>query len=489
MAGAFDREFTAPKETPTVPATGGAPGGLGGAKDMSGREVGNKFDSTFQRDRAYEKKLIAENPAFTQEYFDSRGGVNREGYYGDVPSYERLSSAEYKTTLRADGTVNTAAQAALYQQKRYNYYVSQGMTAAEAAGRASAGFGMYAITFKDAEGKPITPVDTNRGMGAGGTDLGGGTTGTGNITPSFAGLDENNEPVFAYGTEGQTMTAQQYSDRTDIMDTMRSKFKDLGLESLIPTIERLAMEGATESTITLALRESDAYKQRFAANEERKKAGLAVLDPATYLKVEDGYRQTLRAYGLTQFDNDAYVQQFIAKDVSPTELSNRVAAAVQRVQMASPEVVKTLTDYYKIPQGDLVAYILDPKQQYLNIDRKIAAAEIGVQASRQGLQSAAAVSESLAAQGVTAEQAQKAYSTIADILPNAEKLSAIYGGQAEAYGQTEAEQEVFNSLASAQRKRQKLTSLEVGAFSGQSGTSKGAFSSGYLNRQSSSGQF
>jgi hypothetical protein len=361
------------------------------------------------------------------------------------------------------------------------------MTAGEAAGRATAGFGMYSITFKDAEGKAVIPVNTNRDMPKSGVPS--GSTGSSDMGTSFAGLDENNEPIFTYGADGQPMTAQQYTERTDIMDSMRARFKDLGLESLIPTIERLAMEGATESTITLALRESDAYKQRFAANEDRKKAGLAVLDPATYLKVEDGYRQTLRAYGLTQFDNDAYVQQFIAKDVSPTELSNRVAAAVQRVQMASPEVMRTLTEYYKIPQGDLVAYILDPKQQYLNIDRKIAAAEIGTQASRQGLQSAAGVSESLAAAGVTAEQAQKAYSTIADILPNAEKLSAIYGGQAGAYGQTEAEQEVFNSLASAQRKRQKLTSLEVGAFSGQSGTSKGAFSSGYLNRQSSSGQF
>ena len=42
------------------------------------------------------------------------------------------------------------------------------------------------------------------------------------------------------------------------------------------------------------------------------------------------------------------------------------------------------------------------------------------------------------------------------------------------YGQTTAEQEVFNSLASAQRARQKLTSLEVAQFSGQSGLSKAA---------------
>jgi hypothetical protein len=438
--------------------------------------------NAFVRDTAYEAKLIAENPGFTQEYFDSRGGVNKQGYYGDVPSYARLTAEEYKSVTNKNGSIKTGAQAALYQQKAYAFYISQGMDPATAAGRASAGYGQYATTFKDAEGNTITPVSRQDDM------MTGGSTGTSDIR-TFAGFDTNNEPTFTYGTSNTAMTAEEYANRVDVMDTMRNKFKDYGLEALIPTIEQLAIEGATESTIFLTLRESDAYKQRFAANEDRKKAGLAVLDPKTYLAVEDGYRQTLRAYGLKQFDNDTYVRQFIANDVSPTELSNRVATAVQRVQNASPDVMNTLTSYYGIPQGDLVAYILDPKQQYLNIERQVSASEIGVQAARQGLQSNVAVSEALAAQGVTAAEAQRGYAAIADILPTAQKLSDIYSGQAQRYDQGTAEQETFNSLASAQRKRQKLTSLEIGSFSGQSGASKGAFSTGYLNRESSAGQF
>ena len=82
------------------------------------------------------------------------------------------------------------------------------------------------------------------------------------------------------------------------------------------------------------------------------------------------------------------------------------------------------------------------------------------------------VSEQLAAQGVTQAEAQKGYATIADILPTAEKLSDIYGTTLDGYGQSEAEQEVFNSLASAQRKRQKLTQREIAAFSGAAGTNK-----------------
>jgi hypothetical protein len=73
---------------------------------------------------------------------------------------------------------------------------------------------------------------------------------------------------------------------------------------------------------------------------------------------------------------------------------------------------------------------------------------------------------------VTQAEAQRGYATIADILPTAEKLSDIYGTTLDAYGQSEAEQEVFNSLASAQRKRQRLTAREVASFSGRSGASR-----------------
>ena len=477
MAGAFDRDVVtpAPKETPVVKTdSSSAPGSLGGARDMSGTVVGNKFDSTFVRDLAKEKEMV-DSGVLTQEYIDARGGLDANYYYGDVPSYSRLSSAEYRTVTNPDGTINTAAQAALYQQKAYAFYISQGMEPSEAAYKASSGFGDYALTtFKDAQGNIVTPKNPDAER-----------YGVGNPTEvkTFAGFDTNNEPVFTFGSSGSAMTSEQYSERTNVMDTMRAKFKDYGLEALIPTIEKLAMEGATESTISLALRESDAYKTRFAANEDRKKAGLAVLDPKTYLSVEDSYRQTLRAYGLSQFDNDNYVRQFIANDLSPTELANRVATAVERVQNADPAILRTLQDYYGIGSSDLVSYTLDPDKNFQKIQRQVAAAEIGATARMQGVQTSAGVSEALAAQGVTQEQAQKGYAAVASVLPTAEKLSDIYGNQVERYGQTEAEQETFNSLASAQRKRQKLTSLEISAFSGQSGTSRAGLSS------KTSGQF
>jgi hypothetical protein len=292
---------------------------------------------------------------------------------------------------------------------------------------------------------------------------------TGNTVLPFAGQTQAD---IAAKLAADRALEQKMADRIATSQMLNDRFTKYNLASLAPKIKELAINGANEATIMLELQETEEYKQRFKANQDRIKKGLAVLDPGTYLRVEDGYRQVLREYGLKQFDTDDYVSKFIANDMSPTEFSNRIVTAVQRVQNADPAISKQLRDYYGIGQADLLAYVLDPEQQFKKIERQVAASEIGVAAGRQGLTAGVSVAEQLAAQGVSQAEAQKGYATIADILPTAEKLSDIYGTTLDGYGQTEAEQEVFNSLASAQRKRQKLTQREIASFSGASGTNR-----------------
>jgi hypothetical protein len=271
-----------------------------------------------------------------------------------------------------------------------------------------------------------------------------------------------------------TKAAEKLAERQSAFDLLRSEMDALGLAALVEPLRGLIQKDVGAAEFAIQLRQSEAYKARFAANEGRLKKGLRVLTPGEYLRVEDAYRQTLRTYGLKQFDNDQYVRQFIENDISAAELSDRVSTAVQRVQNADPAISRTLRDYYGIGQTDLVAYVLDPNQQLQKIQRQVAAAEIGTAARIQGLEAGVTVSEQLAAQGISQAQAQKGYATIADILPTSEKLSQIYGTTLEGYGQVEAEQEVFNTLASAQRKRQRLIGREVAEFSGQAGVGRGS---------------
>jgi hypothetical protein len=293
------------------------------------------------------------------------------------------------------------------------------------------------------------------------------------FTGTFAGTVYENG-VKKVTTTTVTATNTLTSTQQDVMSIVLDRLNRYNLGSLAPLIKKLAIEGASEATIMLRLQDEPLYQERFKANQQRIKKGISVLTPSEYLNLEDSYRQILRAYGLNQFDNDAYVSQFISNDVSPAELSNRVVTAVQRVRNADPAVSSMLKNYYGIGQNDLVAYVLDPNQQFQKIERQVAASEIGVAAGRQGINIGVPVAEQLAAQGITQAEAQRGYATIADILPTAEKLSDIYGTTLDRYGLAEGEQEVFNQLASAQRKRQRLVSREVAEFSGQSGVGRGS---------------
>ena len=343
-----------------------------------------------------------------------------------------------------------------------------------AYGEGVTGFSTFGAPFtKDASGNYVG-FSPNRG-GTNATITGGTTTLPFTGTFSTTTLPyTGSTTTMGTTTTSATGLAGLTAERRGIFDVLSDRFSKYGLSSLVGKVRDLIINGATEDTITIQLQETPEYQRRFRANQDRIKKGLSVLTPAEYLNMEDAYRQILRSYGLNQFDTDDYVSQFISNDISAAELSNRVVNAVQRVRNADPAISQTLREFYGIGQNDLVAYVLDPNQQLPKIERQISAAEIGTAARRQGIQPGVAVAEQLAAQGVTQAEAQRGYATIADILPTAEKLSGIYGTTLDKYGLEEGEQEVFNTLASAQRKRQRLIGREAAEFSGQSGISRSA---------------
>jgi hypothetical protein len=266
--------------------------------------------------------------------------------------------------------------------------------------------------------------------------------------------------------------------RQSAFDVLMTEFNKFGLGSLVEPLSGMLKQNVSPAQFSIELRNTQAYKDRFSANDTRIKNGLRALGPAEYLANEDAYRQTLRAYGLTAFDNDAYVKKFLENDMSPAELNTRVVDAVQRIQLADPSIKATIQQYYGLSDTELTAYILDPKNQLPAIERKIQAGEIGGAALNQGLNVNSTTAEDLAAYGVTQNQARQGYQTISDILPTADKLSNIYGSTMDKYGQTQAEQEVFKGTASAKRARERLVGRETAQFQGQSGMQRNTLEQG-----------
>ena len=261
------------------------------------------------------------------------------------------------------------------------------------------------------------------------------------------------------------------------------EFNRYGLGALIEPLKGFIVEGLSPAEFTLRLRETDAYKKRFAANQQRIAKGLRALSEAEYIGLEDQYQDVMRRYGLPasyyqrgDMGRQEGFEKFIAGDVSPVELEDRVQTAQRRVINAAPQIKDALMQYYggEINNGDILAYVLDPEKAIENIKRKVTAAEIGGAASRFGLGATRGRAEELGQYGVTGEQAQQGFQTISEVLPRGRQLSEFY--RQGPYTQEVAEQEVFAlpGATEASRRRRQLTQLEQASFSGSSGIAQGA---------------
>ena len=256
-----------------------------------------------------------------------------------------------------------------------------------------------------------------------------------------------------------------------------SEFNEYGLGALVEPLKKFIEEGLSPAEFTIRLRETDAYKKRFAANAQRVAKGLRSLSEAEYVRTEDQYQDVMRRYGMPESyyaKGDLGVQtgfeKFLAGDVSAVELEDRIQTAQNRVVNSNPEVAKALKEFYPgISNGDILAYVLDPANAIEQIKRKVTAAEIGGAAIQSGLKTGMTRAEELAAAGITKQQAQTGFQTIAEVAPRGGVLAEIYNQ--DPYTQTTAEQEVFGLAGSvdAARQRKKLTQLETAAFSGSAG--------------------
>jgi len=276
----------------------------------------------------------------------------------------------------------------------------------------------------------------------------------------------------------KTKLAGETAARQSAYDLLYSEFDRYGLGSLVAPLKDLITSGASPSEFTLRLRETDAYKKRFAANEARIKNGLRALSESEYIRNEDAYQEVMRRRGLPESyysRGDMGIQKgfeaLLAGDVSSTELEDRIVTAQDRVLNANPEIAAQLRQFYPgISNGDILAYALDPANAINQIKRKITAAEIGAAAGAYGLGTTVGRAEQLAGAGVTEATAQQGFKTISQVGPRAGVLAQYY--KQDPYTQETAEKEFFGLTGAreAEMQRKKLTELETRAFQGSAGT-------------------
>ena len=235
--------------------------------------------------------------------------------------------------------------------------------------------------------------------------------------------------------------------------------------------------------IGIALRDSQAFKDRFPANEALRAAGKPQFSVIEYLKEEAAYKSALQGAGMPAdfYDKPSDFQNFIINDVSPDEVEARAQLGYQAVRQADPQVVAEFKRLYGVSEGELAAYFIDPQRMRPTFDRYEAerqarSAQIAAAGTQQaGMTIEREQAESLARSGVTAEQAQAGFTALGD---TQELFQAAQQGEQQI---TQAEQigGVFNTNAEArraiaQRRRSRQAQFEAGgSFAGSQGVQTG----------------
>ena len=256
-----------------------------------------------------------------------------------------------------------------------------------------------------------------------------------------------------------------------VQDTMRSYgFTDAELSELSGYIQSAIIDpNLGPNAAILGMRNLGVYKQRFAGNEARVKAGLNALSEGEYLQQEKDYGQYFKEYGVQNLATRAQMATLIGNDVSAIEAKNRIGLAVDRVKNADPNIMKELKTYYPtLGDADLVSYFLNPVQALPELKRKVTASEIGAAAIGQGFKGATDAL-GLADYGVDRAAALAGYADIKSVLPTSEKLSDIYGEAGIDYTQQTGEAEFLKQNQDAAEKRKRLKSMERASFMGSTG--------------------
>lgn len=307
-------------------------------------------------------------------------------------------------------------------------------------------------------------------------------------TPVFQG---GNPPVGPTGTSsagavvstGNNWADQLQGPQRDAFLALQSLFTGYGLGTLAPKIFDYIKQGYGSDTISLLLQDTAEYKQRFAGNEARRRAGLPVLSPAQYLATEQSYRQVLQAAGLPKgfYDSPADFTGWIAGDVSATEIKSRADEA-SAVANGNPQLRDAMKQMYGVSDGDIAAYFLDQSRAEPLLRKQEQAAEIAAAGLQRGF-APSQYAEQFAAQGITASQAQQGYGLIAQEYRPMQELAAIYGTS---WTQGEAELSTFSpgtlnqgnaqqpGAENSAQKLRRLASQERAAFAASGGATPGA---------------
>ena len=392
------------------------------------------------------------------------------------PSRQKHFGPSLSTGVSGSAYVGTQAEggSSPYQD---NQTTDHGVAVPRSAPRAPSSEERRAINNDPTHHNWAQPV---RGGGGGGNNNGSDPAGM--TRDEFLAYQRRQNRIEARQAEDAAAAAARQQGQS-VYDWARSVFAPIFGPEMTKEIMGAVRGARSEAQALTEIRQTDAYKQRFAGNIARQKAGLPMLSEAEYLGLERSYRGSMRAAGLPKgfYDDNGDFADFIAQDVSPEEIARRADLAGDLGVTKNPALFKELSSR-GLAKGDIAAYILDPDKSLPLIERKIAQAEMGAAARDAGMNFAKGnkFENKLVGKGITTEAASQAFAAAAEITPDINHLAQKYGEK----GFTEkgvVKQKLGiggKNMRENKARMKSLASQERAEWSGRAGAASNAFGGG-----------
>jgi hypothetical protein len=367
-------------------------------------------------------------------------------------------------------------------------------------------YNRMAATVQAATNYASQVQESQRQPTGGGGDGGGGGGGGGGAAPvTVAGVYQKRQGQFMITYERMSDGSEREIDRVrerSAGDDVEAMFTAAGLNQefvsqLVGIIDGLYQGNVapTQGQMLNAIYNSEPYKQRFSANEiirqrlsgGKGRPGDRLLSPKEYIDLENTYRQIFQDAQMPTgfYDAPEDFNTLISNSISASELQSRVNVAGDALQKADPATLNSLSRYYNLTKGDLVAYLLDPAKAMpvlegvskraenvnglnsrVDLERMYEASKVGGSAERQGMNVDKSMSEEIVDLG-KAGSADEAFAVAGAQDTDVRRLGRLYEQPLD-FKDLVKESLTLTGGVESGRKRRKLASKERAAFSGQS---------------------
>lgn len=306
------------------------------------------------------------------------------------------------------------------------------------------------------------------------------------------------EAYYAY------LKAQAEAQRNAEIEQMRSFFDTYGLSSLWEGARSYLTQGYTDpNVISLMLSQNPTYQQayytRFPAvqmirevNKTRTAAGLPPIaepNPATYVELERGYRQALQGLPDGLWGSAQDMAEWMAGEVSPQEISDRVNVAKNFINYQANDFVKdALRSVYGLTDAEMVSYVLDADRtsEFVQTEyqRKLAQSNVLGAATSVGLSLSTDLRDQIAQTGYGSsfDASAQGFNTVLGQEEAYARLGNIYNANTST-AELVTENFGLGGGAEVTTKKKKLASAERAAFMGSSAVARGSLSARSLGQQ------